>query len=179
MNDSNSISSPKNRNIAKDLAIGGVVAAVYVVLTILNPFAYGTVQFRVSEILVLLCFYSPKFIMPLIVGTLVANLLGSPFGAFDVVLGTAGTAFAVIPMAKVKNIWIAGMFPVITNAILVGAMITIFSITELTTLEEANRQFLIYAGYVGLGQFVVIICVGVPLFRFGLSKNRRFAELLK
>ena len=33
------------------------VAALYVVFTIINPFSYDMVQFRVSEVLVLLCFY--------------------------------------------------------------------------------------------------------------------------
>lgn len=52
------------------------VAALYVVFTIINPFSYDMVQFRVSEVLVLLCFYRRDYGYALIIGCFIANLFG-------------------------------------------------------------------------------------------------------
>jgi len=145
-----------------------LVAAVYAALTIALPLQYGAVQFRVAEILTLLCFYNKKYIPALILGCFIGNL-PSELGWIDWVCGTAATAIAVSLMPRIKNIWIAGMFPVITNAIIVGAM--------LTYLFE--MPYGISSGFVALGQFTVIMIIGVPLFKFVLEKNKKFMELIR
>ncbi|MEG0615185.1 MAG: QueT transporter family protein, partial [Oscillospiraceae bacterium] len=60
---------------AKRLAIIAMVAAAYFALTVLiTPLSYGMVQFRFSEILVLLCFYKKDYCYSMAVGCLLANL---------------------------------------------------------------------------------------------------------
>lgn len=147
------------------------MAAAYVALTLINPLAFGEVQFRFSEILVLFCFYNPVFCVPMIIGCLIANFIASPFGWVDVVLGTAGTALAVFPMSRIKNIWLASLLPVVTNAVLVGIMLTYF----------VGVPFPLWLNmiFVGIGQLVVITIIGVPLFKFGLERNKRFMEIIR
>jgi len=145
-----------------------LIAAVYAALTIALPLQYGAVQFRVAEILTLLCFYNRKYIPALILGCFIANL-PSELGVIDWVAGTAATAIAVIFMSRVKSIWIAALFPVITNAIIVGAM--------LTYLFE--MPIWVSAGFVALGQFAVIVIAGVPLFKLVLEKNKKFMEIIR
>jgi uncharacterized membrane protein len=178
MNNSNT-----RNNVIKPIALGAVVAAVYVVLTaaLLAPLSFGAVQLRVAEVLTLLCFYNKKFIPALIVGTFLANMT-SPLGWIDWVVGTSATAFAVTLMSFVKNIWIAAIFPVVINAVLVGTMLTYW--TGLATTYWADEGIPIdplhfNIGFVGLGQFVVIMIVGVPLFKFGIERNQKFMEMIK
>ncbi|MCL2637678.1 MAG: QueT transporter family protein [Oscillospiraceae bacterium] len=155
----------------QQIAFGAVIAAVYVALTLINPLAFGEIQFRFSEILVLFCFYNPIFCIPMIIGCLIANLLGSPYGLIDVLLGTLGTALAVFPMSRIKNIWVSSLLPVFTNAVLVGIMIKM--------IFEAPFPLWQCMVFVGVGQFVVITVIGVPLFKFVLEKNKAFMGIIR
>jgi uncharacterized membrane protein len=147
------------------------MAALYVALTLINPLAFGEVQFRFSEILVLLCFYNPIFCVPMIIGCAIANFIASPFGWIDVLLGTLGTALAVFPMAYIKNMWVSSLLPVVTNAFFVGIMLTYFIGVPFPLWQNAL--------FVGLGQLAVITVIGVPLFKFGLEKNKRIMEMIR
>ena len=80
------------------LARAALVAALYIVLTILPPFnaiSYGAVQFRLGEALTLLPFILDEAVVGLTVGCLVANLF-SPFGLIDLVVGTSVTLMAAL-----------------------------------------------------------------------------------
>ena len=68
-----------------------IVASIYAALTVgLNPISYGAVQFRLSEVLVLLAFVNADYIVGLTIGCLIANLLG-PYGLADIICGTFAT----------------------------------------------------------------------------------------
>lgn len=143
------------------------VAAIYVVLTVFLPFTYEAVQFRIAEMLMLLCFYNKDYCVSLTLGCAIANLF-SPFMLLDVPIGTAATLIAAVLMWKCPNIYVASLFPVITNALMVGA--------ELTYIE--NTPFLLNAGFVALGEFVVVSILGVAVFRFILQRNKPFMRLI-
>jgi uncharacterized membrane protein len=170
MNNTNN-TNQGNKITTREIAFGAVIAAAYVALTLINPLAFGEVQFRFSEILVLFCFYNRRFCIPMIIGCLVANFIASPFGWIDVILGTAGTALAVFPMSKIKNMWVSSLLPVITNAVLVGIMLTYFIGVPLPLWQNM--------AFVGLGQLAVITVIGVPLFKFALERNKPFMELIR
>ena len=70
-----------------------IVASIYAALTVgLNPISYGAVQFRLSEVLVLLAFVNADYIVGLTIGCLIANLLG-PYGLADIICGTFFATF--------------------------------------------------------------------------------------
>lgn len=148
------------------LAQAGLIAAIYAVTTYLCALwgiAYGQVQFRFSEALTILPLFTPAAIPGLTVGCFLANL-SSPFGMVDVLCGTAATLLAAIAVwmtrqVRFKNIpWLAPLFPVLSNAIIVGLEISFF-------LPEG----LSWAGFaasalsVGLGELVVCYVLGLPL----------------
>ena len=160
-----------NKFNAKQIALSAVIAAVYVALTLVNPLAFGPVQFRFSEILVLLCFYNPVYCVAMILGCFVANLLASPF-PLDIVFGTLGTALAVFPMYKIRNMWVSSLLPVVTNAVCVGVLLTFF-------IPDVGGALWFNMATVGAGQFVVITLIGVPLFKFGLERRTKFMEMIR
>ena len=148
------------------LAQAGLIAAIYAVTTYLCALwgiAYGQVQFRFSEALTILPLFTPAAIPGLTIGCFLANL-SSPFGMVDVLCGTAATLLAAIAVrmtrqVRFKNIpWLAPLFPVLSNAIIVGLEISFF-------LPEG----LSWAGFaasalsVGLGEFAVCYGLGLPL----------------
>ena len=74
----------------------GVVAAIYVVLCLaLQPLSYGAVQVRVAEALCLLPVFGAEYIVGVVLGCFLANLLGSTI--VDVIFGTLATWPALSP----------------------------------------------------------------------------------
>jgi uncharacterized membrane protein len=59
----------------KNITIVAMIAAIYVLLTyIFAPLSFNFIQFRVSEVLTVLPFFTPLAIPGLFIGTLLANL---------------------------------------------------------------------------------------------------------
>lgn len=153
---------------AKDLTRLAVVAALYAALTIaLSGLSFGPVQFRIAELLTLLCFYRKDYSAALILGCFIANCF-SPMALMDMVFGTVATAVAVIPMFYVKNIWVASLLPVISNAVIIAVELYI-------AFKEPLWMSMLT---VGAGELMVITVVGCPLFRCVLEKNKHFMELI-
>ena len=151
----------------RNLARLALIAALYAAMTLAVPgLSFGAIQFRFSEILVLLCFYRKDYCVSLILGCFVANLF-SPFGLYDIIFGTLATAVAVIPMYYVKNIWLASALPIISNGIIVGF-----------ELFLCGEPLWFSMGTVALGELVVITVIGCPLFRFALERSKPFMQVL-
>lgn len=148
------------------LVQGAVIAALYAALTYLASaagLAYGSVQFRFSEALTVLAAFTPAAIPGLAVGCFIANL-GSPLGMLDIVCGTAATLIAAVLTYKTRGVRIKGLpvlaplFPVVTNAVIVGA-----EIAYLMPEGFSFPVFWIQALWVGLGELVVCCIGGLPL----------------
>ncbi|MBR4496093.1 MAG: QueT transporter family protein [Acholeplasmatales bacterium] len=152
----------------KFLAESAIIAALYVALTwALSPISFGSVQFRISEVLVLLVFINPKFSIALIIGCFISNTT-SPLGWWDMVFGTLATALAVIPMIKIKNLYLSALMPVISNAIIVSI--------ELYYSLNISPVWLSMIT-VGLGEACVLYLVGIPLI-ISINKNEALLELM-
>ena len=148
-----------------NLARLALVAAMYVVMTLMiEPLSYGPIQFRVSEFLVLLCFYRKDYSISMILGCFIVNLF-SPFGLYDIIFGTLATAVAVLPMYYMKNIYIASLLPVISNGVIVGI-----------ELFLCGEPLLISIGGVALGEIVSVGILGCLIFR---NLFERFPMMMK
>ncbi len=157
-------------NITKKIVKAALVAAIYAALTIvLAPISYGPVQFRLSEILVLLAFIDPFYIVGLTVGCLLANILGG-LGPMDIVFGTLATFLSVFAISltakyiKSKNfsLIIASLWPTIFNGAIVGWMISV--VAELPMIVTMLQ--------VSIGEFVVVTVIGVPVFKLIQNKYK-------
>lgn len=158
----------KNKLNVQAIARLAAVAALYAALTVaLQPISFGLVQLRISELLVLLCFYRRDYSIALILGCFIANCF-SPMALMDMVFGTLATALAVIPMFSVKNIWLASLLPVISNAVIISIELYI-AFAQPVWLGMLT---------VGAGELIVITIVGCPLFKFVLQKNKSFMKAI-
>lgn len=151
----------------------GVVAAIYVVATLmLSSLAYGSIQFRVSEILVLLCFFNKDYIISMTLGCFIANLF-STVGLIDTVVGTSATLISVILIYVFRKenstarLIISSLFPVIINGFMVGA--------ELKFV--VGLPFWLSVAEVAAGEFVCVTVLGVIVIK-SLSKNKTFMRLI-
>lgn len=150
------------------LVKSAVVAALYAVLTLLLPVAsYGPIQFRFSEILVLLVFYNKRFIPGLILGCAIANLF-SPMMLFDVAFGTLSSYIAFRLMQKAKNLYLASIFPVLL--VIVPAIGTWLILANNEVLLIMIIQFM-------LSEFIMVSVIGVMIFKI-LEKNEGFMSYI-
>ena len=148
----------------------GIIAGLYAALTLVcAPFAYGMIQFRISEFLVLLCFFRKDYTIGLTIGCAIANIFSPEIGLWDVLIGTGATLVACIGICFCKHLAIACLFPIVANAIIVGL--------ELTFIAELPEGFFVCAGFVALGELVAMI-VGYVIFTL-LKKRNDFYNIIK
>lgn len=176
----------KNASVRK-LAFTGLIAAVYAALTMALGFmSYGNIQFRIAEALCILPFFFPYTTWGLFIGCLIANLM-SPSGLLDIVFGSLATllsclSIAVIGAAGRKRSWgrciAACLMPVIFNAVIVGAVITLSTFSEYGALGAMVMVsvFGVYALEVGAGELAVMFIIGLPLMRL-LPEKAFFGRL--
>ena len=149
----------------KMITSNAVLAALYAILTIVcTPFAYGPIQFRISEILVLVCFFNKKYSIGLIIGCFLANL-NSPTMTLDILFGTAATAIACVGIVFSPRLAIAVLFPIVANAFIVGWELTYF-----------GEPFWFSVGWVALGETVVLVAGYIFFFMF--RKKPAFYRLI-
>ena len=111
------------RSSTQFVVYGGLIAALYVVLTLVSQLfglASGVIQVRLSESLCMLPCLTPAAIPGLSIGCLIANfVMGNPWQ--DVLFGTSATvigAFGTWMMRKKAPQW-SWIPPVLSNAIIV------------------------------------------------------------
>lgn len=145
------------------LARCSLIAAAYAVLTIAFPaLSYGPVQVRVSEALCILPFFMPEAVWGLTVGCFVANLVGVTMGVtlpWDVLIGTLATFISVVITRKIRIKWLVPLPTVISNAVLVGIMLTYII---LPSSETVPLWYNIMT--VGAGEVIACYGLGIPLF---------------
>jgi uncharacterized membrane protein len=150
----------------RKLAVTAVIAALYAVLTLgLSFISYESIQFRIAEILNLMAFIDPVYGVGVIVGCFIANI-PSPLGYIDMIVGTLATAIAVFGITRTKNLFIASLWPMFANILVAIELTVVF-----------HSPLLINVLTVLAGEFVVVTCLGYPLFKM-LLKNPSIMALL-
>ena len=156
------------KRLYKDIFDIAIVASIYVVLTIvIQPLAYGELQFRLSEVLMLMVFFNKKYSTSMIIGCLIANLW-SPYLLWDMMFGTLATAISCLFIVKSKHLIVASIWPAVFNGLIVGAEIAILS----------NLNYGLCVLSVAMGEVVVVTIIGTILFSI-LSKNKEIINLIK
>ncbi|MFW6036061.1 MAG: QueT transporter family protein [Halothermotrichaceae bacterium] len=147
---------------------GALIASIYVVITLaLSPFAYGMIQVRISEALTLLPFYLGSWsAVALWIGCMIANF-GSQAGIIDIIFGALITLIAGLLTARARNKVEAGIYPVLLNAFGIGAIL----------YYTLGLPFWLNVLYVGLGQFISVYIIGIPLFTY-LNKKINLKKLI-
>ena len=118
----------------KQLVTGGMIAALYVVLTVLAAqfnLASGAIQVRFSEALTILPVFTVAAVPGLTVGCVLANLL-TGCAAWDVVFGSVATLIGAVGTRLLKDkpllAWIP---PVLSNmAIIPIILIKVYAVPD-------------------------------------------------
>lgn len=114
-----------NRNKSSEalyrMVYGAMIAAIYVVLTMtFAPISFGPIQFRISEILCVLPFFTPAAIPGLFIGCLLSNLLCGA-AVLDVIFGSIATLIGAVGsyyLGKTSK-WLVCLPPILSNTIII------------------------------------------------------------
>lgn len=105
----------------KFLVEGAIIAAIYVVLTVMfAPISFGAIQFRISEALCILPYFTFAAVPGVSIGCLLGNILGGA-ALPDIIFGTLATLIGAVLSYRVRNIskWLVCLPPIIANAIII------------------------------------------------------------
>lgn len=150
---------------ARFLAHAALIAALYAALTYLqNLLIPGSsswaIQFRVSEALCVLAFFTPAAIPGLIIGCLIFNLSFAGALPLDFLVGSLATALSASAMWLTRKLTVKGyplpgmLMPALFNALLVGWELSVY----------VGGGFGINAVYVAIGEAAVLLTLGTLLY---------------
>jgi uncharacterized membrane protein len=150
-----------------------MIASIYVVLLYVFQFlSFELVQFRIAELLLVLILFNSKSFYGISIGTFVGNLLFSPYGFVDAVVGTLATIITLLLMILFKRQLIVSLLiPGVVNGLIIGLMLIYFS--DITTLNA----FIVTFSWIFLGQTVVLFVFGYPFYTL-LKDKPLFQELI-
>ena len=170
----------QNSSVRK-LARCGVVAAIYVVLCLaLQPLSYGAVQVRVAEALCLLPVFGTEYILGVVLGCFLANLLGSTI--VDVIFGTLATLLACLVTYRLRNIRFKGLAlaaslpPVLFNAVIIGIEIAAVMFPDPSSSAPIWLACITNGISVGIGELISCTVLGVLLVKI-IESNTALSQI--
>ena len=156
--------SPMRKN-TRFMAHAAIIAALYVVLTHLQNTIFPSsttmaIQFRASEALCALAFFTPAAIPGLTIGCLLFNITSGAALPLDFLVGTLATLLATVGMRRLRTVTVRGyplpglLMPALTNAFLVGWELNVY----------IGGGFWMNALFVAIGEAAVLLTLGSALY---------------
>lgn len=122
---SNPLSQTRNdrgpANVSVHMLVqGAAIAAIYIVLTmVFQPISFGLIQFRISEALCVLPYFTPAAVPGVFIGCLVSNFLGGAV-IMDVVFGSLATLIGAVGSWMLrKNRYLVSVPPILANTLII------------------------------------------------------------
>ncbi|MBR2381028.1 MAG: QueT transporter family protein [Clostridia bacterium] len=153
----------KNQQRVRFITLAAIIAALYVVLTLVSAafgLSSGVIQVRISEALCVLAFFTPASIPGLTIGCLVSNLITGA-NILDVVFGTLATfigAYGGYLLRKRK--WLVTLPTILANTLIIPLIIVYgFGVKDvalpLVALSVCVGE-IISAGVLGMGLLLLL-----------------------
>ena len=160
----------KNQERVRFITFSAIIAAFYVVLTLISAMfglSSGAIQIRISEALCVLTFFTPAAIPGLTVGCLISNLIASA-NILDIVFGTLATFLGVLGGYYLRNNkWLVTLPTVLANTIIVPLVIVYgFGVKDMALPLVALT--------VGIGEFLSATVLGTALLIVLKKYNFKF-----
>ena len=152
----------------KPLALGGIIAALYVALVwAILPLASGAVQIRFAEALAVMPVFTPAGIPGVAIGCFLANLLTGAV-PMDVIFGTLATLIGAVGTRLLRGHRFLSLLP----PILANVIILPFVFRYAYGMEGSLWYF---ALTVGIGEIISVGILG-SLLRLALEPRKNLFE---
>ena len=147
----------KKRSVSGFIARSGIIASLYVVLTLpLGALAYSPfIQVRPAEALTILPLFMPSSIVGVTIGCMIVNIFGG--GLIDMAIGGSITLIAGLITRYSKKFYFGVLPPIILNALGLPLMFLL--------LDIEIAYFYTFLQIL-LSQTIWVVGLGYPLYRF-------------
>ncbi|GEK92082.1 QueT transporter family protein [Alkalibacterium kapii] len=160
----------------KQWVINAIIAAMYTGVTILiAPFAFGAIQFRLSEILNHLVVFNKRYAYGVTAGVILTNLILSPFGVYDWILGVGHTVLSFVLYFILSKHVQSPVKKMIINTLVFSVMS--FMIALMLLLIGAEEVFWLTYLWIFIGQMVTM-GIGIPIV-LSLNTKIEFDKKMK
>ena len=172
-------------NTAKQVAFSGIIAALYVVLTMLAAalgLASGAIQVRLSEALTILPVFTAAAVPGLAVGCVLANLI-TGCAAWDVVFGSLATLLGAIGTRLLKrHPLLAWIPPVISNMAIIPIVLMkvygVDSVEVFGSVFNGNSLWIMLVVTIGIGEIIACGMLGLLLYK-AIAGDSRMMRLIE
>ena len=167
------------KNTTKMVAFGGMIAALYVVLTMLAAalgLASGAIQVRISEAVTILPVFTVAAVPGLTIGCVLANLI-TGCAAWDVVFGSLATLIGAIGTRLLrKKPLLAWIPPVISNmAIVPIVLMKVYGVDNVEVFGSVfagKSLWIMLVVTVGIGEIIACGMLGLLLYKAMVGDSR-------
>lgn len=156
----------------RGLLLNGIVAAMYLALTILvSPVASGPIQFRISESLNHLVVFNKKLIWGVFFGVILYNLMFSEFGILDVIFGGSQTLAALLVTRFLKQYIKDTRWLLTANVVVFSISMVLIAWMLYMTIDV---PFWLTYGWTALSEFIVMGIAAPVMYYIGSRINLDF-----
>lgn len=140
-----------------------VVSTLYIVICLLlTPISFGSLQLRLGELLCLLAIEKPIHIFSISFGCLISNLLLSPFGIIDAIIGSLASLIGcslgyLLRKYKYKN------FPII-SAVTISLINAIMVSLEMTYVLGNEVVLIVSFIEIFISEIIILVIIGYPIY---------------
>lgn len=148
------------------MVYAAAIAAIYVTLTLVfAPISFGAVQFRISETLCILPFFTSAAVPGLAIGCLLSNLLCGA-ATMDVIFGSIATLIGAVGSWMIRrHKWAVCLPPIIANTLIIPWVLRYaYGAEDLIWFSMIT---------VGIGEILAIGVLGNLLMR-ALEKSKEY-----
>lgn len=162
----------------KQWVLNAIIGSLYIVITFaIAPLGFGAIQLRLSEMLNHLVVFNKKYAYGLGVGVILANVLLSPFGIIDWILGGGHTVVSLIVYMLLTRKMTSIKKKMIVNTVIFSVFS--FIIAFLLIISGATEEaFWITYLTLFISQFITM-AIGIPVMLFLNSKIDFNAQMEK
>ena len=146
----------KKEQTVRNMTTAAMIAALYTALTLLfAPIAFGPIQCRISEALVILPYFTPAAIPGVTIGCFLGNLLGGGV-PMDVIFGTMASLLGALGSYALRRYrYLVCVPPIVSNTLIVPWVLkAAYGAPELL-------PYLMFTG--GIGEIVAVGILGTVL----------------
>ncbi|WP_040226615.1 QueT transporter family protein [Bhargavaea cecembensis] len=159
----------------KTMAINAVIAALYLAVTaLIAPFGFTNIQFRVSEVFNHLVVFNKKYIIGVVLGVFISNLLLSTLGWYDLTFGVAHSLIS-LTITIVACTFIKGTI----QRMIANTLIFTFTMFIIAIELKLALGLPFWFGWMTLAvsEFIVM-AIGIPIMH-ALGKRIDFRRLIE
>ena len=157
-----------NKRIIKVIVVGTIYVALCFIFSFIS---FGPIQLRLSELLCLLTIENPIYIIGISLGCFISNLILSPLGTIDAIVGTLASIIGCTLGYLFRNIKFRN-FPLL-SAIIISIINAIIISLEMNYVLNNSEIFIYSFIEILISELIILVLIGFPIYHKLLNIEKK------